>query len=149
MEKILVSACLIGTNCRYDGRSNLITEIEELKKHFEIVSLCPEVAGGLSIPRVPCERVKDKIISKNGIDCSEQYLKGANLAVKLIKQYNIKYALLKSNSPSCGNNYIYDGTFTRTLIEGQGLTAEMLNKNNVEVFNEVQIEELIKRYTKN
>lgn len=114
----------------------------------EIYSFCPEVAGGLSIPRNPAEIVKsDKpfiVKTDNGTDVTINFLLGAKKALDICNDENIKVALLKSKSPSCGNNKIYDGTFSNNLIDGQGLTARLLEENGIKVFNETQLKELLK-----
>ena len=114
----------------------------------EIYSFCPEVAGGLGVPRIPAEIVNnDKpfiIKNEKGADVTINFLLGAKKALDLCLEENIKVALLKANSPSCGNINVYDGTFTNNLVEGQGLTARLLKENNIEVFNEKQLNELEK-----
>lgn len=157
--KILISSCLLGEDVRYDGNNSSIAfnpkfafSLKELFMDIlcdnEIYSFCPEVAGGLGIPRISAEIVKnDKpFIVKNeeGIDVTMNFLLGAKKALDICKEENIKIALLKANSPSCGNINIYDGTFTGNLIEGQGLTARLLKDNEIEVFNETQLKELAK-----
>ena len=157
--KILISSCLLGEDVRYDGNNSSIAfnpkfafSLKELFMDIlcdnEIYSFCPEVAGGLGIPRISAEIVKnDKpFIVKNeeGTDVTMNFLLGAKKALDICKEENIKVALLKANSPSCGNINIYDGTFTGNLIEGQGLTARLLKDNEIEVFNETQLKELAK-----
>ncbi|MDY3199944.1 MAG: DUF523 domain-containing protein [Arcobacter sp.] len=157
--KILISSCLLGEDVRYDGNNSSIAfnpkfsfSLKELFMDIlcenEIYSFCPEVAGGLSIPRIPAEIVKnDKpFIVKNqeGLDVTINFLLGAKKALDICKDENIKVALLKANSPSCGNINIYDGTFSNNLIAGQGLTAKLLEENGIMVFNETQLKELNK-----
>lgn len=157
--KILISSCLLGEDVRYDGNNSSIAfnpnvsfSLKELFMDIlcdnEIYSFCPEVSGGLGIPRIPAEIVKnDKpFIVKNeeGNDVTINFLLGAKKALDICKEENIKVALLKANSPSCGNLKIYDGTFSNNLIDGQGLTARLLKDNEIEVFNETQIKELAK-----
>ena len=132
-EKILVSACLLGINCKYDGKNNYSKEIDDFLKQYQIIPICPEIMGGLPTPRCPDERKGDKVITKNGIDVTEQFLKGANECLYLAKKYDVKKALLKLKSPSCGYKHIYDGTFTHTIIDGNGITAELLEKNGIEI----------------
>lgn len=134
-EKILVSACLLGVNCRYDGGNNYSNEIDEFLKYYEIIPICPEIMGGLPTPRVGAERLKDKVITKDGRDVTKQYIKGAEECLFLAKKYNVKKALLKLRSPSCGNKKIYDGTFTHTVIDGNGVTAELLKNNGIEIIS--------------
>ena len=139
MEKILVSACLLGNNCKYDGTNNKNEKVIEYIKDKEIIPICPEIYGGLPTPRVPSERNGDKVITKNGEDVTVNFLKGAEETLYIAKLFNIKKALLKAKSPSCGNGIIYDGTFTHTKIEGYGVTAELLKENGIEVITEEKL----------
>lgn len=132
-EKILVSGCLLGLNCKYDGGNNYSKEIDEFLKDYEVIPICPEIMGGLPTPRVAAERVGNKVITKDGCDVTEQFRKGAEECLYLAKKYNIKKALLKMKSPSCGNEKIYDGTFSHKVIDGDGVTAELLKNNGVEI----------------
>ncbi len=155
--KILISSCLLGEDVRYDGNNssvafnpNISFSLKELFMDIlcdnEIYSFCPEVAGGLGIPRVPAEIVKnDKpfiVQNEEGKDVTINFLLGAKKALDICLEENIKVALLKANSPSCGNINIYDGTFTNNLVEGQGLTSRLLKENGIEVFNETQLKDL-------
>jgi uncharacterized protein YbbK (DUF523 family) len=157
--KILVSSCLLGEDVRYDGNNSSIAFNPKvsfsLKEIFmdilcenEIYSFCPEVAGGLGVPRNPAEIIKnDKpfIVKDNQEnDVTINFLLGAKKALDICLEENIKVALLKANSPSCGNINIYDGNFSGNLIEGQGLTAKLLVENDIVVFNETQLKELQK-----
>lgn len=142
MEKLLISACLLGKNVKYNGKNNKI-DTSEIAKYFEFVPICPEVMGGLPTPRVPSERKNDKVINQIGLDVTKNYELGKNIAINIAKNNHIKYALLKSKSPSCGNDFIYDGTFSHTLINKSGVTAEALKKIGVIVFNENQIDDLL------
>lgn len=134
-EKILVSSCLLGLNCRYDGGNNYSKEVEEFLKNYEIIPICPEIMGGLPTPRTPSERQADRVINKEGKDVTEQYEKGARECLFLAQKYDVKKALLKLRSPSCGSKEIYDGTFSHTIIEGDGVTAELFKKNGIEVIS--------------
>lgn len=143
MEKILVSACLLGEPVRYDGASKTLEHPTWLKwqNQGRFIALCPECAGGLSTPRAPAEQQSHGLImTQSGDDVTAAFAQGAQLALKLVKQYNIKLAVLKARSPSCGNEQIYDGSFQGRLIDGQGLTAKALMDAGVWVFNEHQIE---------
>ena len=122
-EKILVSACLLGINCKYDGNNNMNEKVLDYLKDKEVIPVCPEIYGGLTTPRTPSEIVGDKVITKDKIDVTKEYLKGAEETLKLGKLFNVKKALLKAKSPSCGNKEIYDGTFTGNKIIGMGITA--------------------------
>ena len=134
---ILVSACLCGVNCKYNGGNNLNEEVLELLKKGEAILVCPEQLGGLQTPRNPSEiRIVDgvtKVFMNDGTDVTENYQKGAEEVLKLAKELNIKKAILKRKSPSCGCGEIYDGTFTNTLTKGNGITASLLLENGLEV----------------
>lgn len=132
-EKILVSSCLLGLNCKYDGGNNYSNEIDEFLKDYDVIPICPEIMGGLPTPRVGSERLGNKVITKDGRDVTEQYKKGAEETLFLAKKYDVKKALLKLRSPSCGSEKIYDGTFTHTVIDGDGVTAELLKNNGIEI----------------
>lgn len=143
MEYLLISGCLIGNNTKYNGLNNYTPLVEKLKEKYELIVCCPEVDGGLSIPRNPSEIKGNKVISSMGVDVTKEFNIGAKKALELVKKYNIKKALLKEGSPSCGTNYIYDGTFTGTKINGLGVTAKLLKENGVLLFNEKEIEKLL------
>ena len=142
-EKLLISACLCGDNTKYNGGNNLINRLDELKEKYELYKVCPEVIGGLSTPRVPSEIINDKVINKEGQDVTTNYQKGANYALELVKKYNIKKALLKESSPSCGVHTIYDGTFSKTKIVSSGVTTRLLNEYGVIVYSEDEIDKLV------
>lgn len=139
---ILVSACLLGVHCRYDGNGGLQEEIKELSKKHNLIPVCPEIYGGLATPRNPAERIGERIITKLGEDVTIQYIKGAEEVLALCKLYDCHYAILKERSPSCGFGKIYDGTFSGRLIEGNGVTAQLLAEHGVTVFGESRIGEL-------
>jgi len=144
-EKILVSSCLLGHNVKYDGKNNKI-DLKELEEKYELIPFCPEVEGGLPIPRIPSEIVSFsplKVINKKGEDVTDNFLKGAKKCVEVVKKYNIKKALLKSKSPSCGKDGVYDGTFSKNIIKKDGVSVMFLKKENVEIFDETQIDELL------
>lgn len=134
-EKILISACLIGLNCKYDGGNNENSKLVELMKEKDLVPICPEQLGGLKTPRASAERKQEKVITKEGVDVTKEYQKGAEEVLKLAKKLNIKKVILKSRSPSCGIDEIYDGTFSHNLVKGDGVTAELLKKNGIEVIS--------------
>lgn len=144
MEKLLISSCLIGNNTKYNGKNNYIKKIEQLKLKYELIPICPEVLGGLSIPRDPSEINNDKVISINGKDVTKEFNIGANKALNIALLNNIKYALLKDGSPSCGNTYIYDGTFKNNKIDGIGITTKLLKSHNIKIYNENNLNELLK-----
>lgn len=138
-SKILISACLAGINCKYNGGNNNNDKIIELIKNGNAILICPEQLGGLKTPRTPAERLENKVITKDNQDVTEEYFKGANEVLEIAKKFNIKKAILKSRSPSCGKNKIYDGTFSHTLTNRDGVTAELLRKNGIEVITEEEI----------
>ncbi len=140
---ILVSACLLGVNCRFDGKSKFTEQLKALQKKHNLIPICPEVYGGLKTPRDPAEKTMDKVITKSGEDVTEQFQKGAEEVLKLAKFYDCKLAILKERSPSCGYGKIYDGTFTGTIVDGNGVAAELLAKNNITVIGESEIEKLL------
>ena len=125
---------------KYNGESNKNDAILELSRKFLFVPLCPEQLGGLSTPRPPAEIIGGKVITINGIDVTENYLRGASEALYFAKIYNVRYAILKDGSPSCGSTYIYDGTFSGRKIAGRGITAQLFIKNGIKVFSEKNLE---------
>ena len=142
--KVLVSACLFGENCKYDGGNNQDLKIINtlLAEGIDPVVICPEVAGGLPIPRTPAELQGDKVINQDGEDVTEQFMAGARAAVELAKKHGCKAAVLKANSPSCGCGGIYDGTFSGTLIDGNGVTAELLKQQRNQLLHKKQQKKL-------
>ena len=145
MENVLISACLLGFECKYCGGSNKLPEqqLAALGERFRLIPVCPETAGGLPTPRDPSERLGDKVVSNQGRDVTAQYQKGAETALTLARRYGCKAALLKEKSPSCGSGLIYDGSFTGTLVTGDGVAAEELKKEGLIVFGESDTELLI------
>lgn len=140
--KILVSACLLGACCRYDGRSKPYPGVALLGKEHQMVPICPEQLGGLPTPRPPAERQGDDVRTRDGLDVTAQYRRGAEEALKLCMLTGCRVALLKEKSPSCGGRCIYDGTFTGALVEGAGVTAELLRRYGVTVYGESELEAL-------
>lgn len=143
MEKVLISACLLGDNTKYDGTNNYTKEVEKLFPLCDLVIVCPEVFGGLKTPRAPSEIKGNRVINVKGNDVTSKFNQGANLSAYIAKENNVKYALLKENSPSCGVHKIYDGTFTGRKIPGQGITTKILTEMGIQVFNEKEIDKLI------
>ncbi len=139
-ERILVSACLLGVNCKYNGSNNENKAVLEYLRDKDIIPICPEIMGGLTTPRNPSERLNDKVISNDNLDVTENFKRGALETLKLAEKLGCKKAILKSKSPSCGSNYIYDGTFKGNLIKGDGITAELLKKQNISILTEKDIE---------
>ena len=140
MAKVAVSACLIGQNTKYDGTNNYNQAVVEYLKDKEYIVICPEVMGGLSTPRIPSERVNDKVINKENEDVTYQFVTGANVAIKMLLDNNIDTVILKSKSPSCGYGLIYDGSFTATLTSGNGVFTDLAIKHNIKVLTEKDIE---------
>lgn len=138
-EKVLVSACLLGMNCKYDGKHNRNEKVLKYLEDKIAIPICPEQLGGLSTPRIPAERIGDNVFTKKGDNVTEEYQKGAKMALEICKYYHISKAILKSKSPSCGVGKIYDGTFTGTLIEKSGVTAEVLKNAGIEVISSDEI----------
>jgi uncharacterized protein YbbK (DUF523 family) len=153
MKKILVSACLLGFECRYDGKSKPCEKVQELakKKDTVLIPVCPEQMGGLATPRTPSERQRTSkgtlrsitrpgaVLMKDGKDVTAQYRKGAEMALSLAKQSGIDCAVLKSGSPSCGKGIIYDGSFSGAKAIGNGVTAEMLMNAGIKVLSDEEL----------
>ena len=142
-EKLLISACLLGRNCKYSGGNNYHPLTEALWERYELVPVCPECMGGLPIPHDPSERVGDKVLSRTGADVTAPFERGAELTLRRARQTGAKLALLKERSPSCGLGQVYDGTFTGTLTDGDGLCARLLVGRGLRVIGESQAEELL------
>lgn len=140
--KILVSACLLGASCRYDGKTVPNESVKALAEKHELIPFCPEIYGGLSTPRDPSEIIGDKVMSINGKDVTKQYNKGAREALMIAKMFGCTTAVLKEKSPSCGCGKIYDGTFSGTLKDGMGVTAKLLTENGIKVVGESRAKEL-------
>ena len=139
---LLVSACLLGWPCRYDGRCKGRAEVERLRTRHTLIPFCPEIYGGLPTPRPPAERRGDRVVNDRGQDVTAAYERGAREALRLVRHFGCAAAVLKARSPSCGKGEIYDGSFSRTLIPGSGVTASLLLENGVPVYTEDEIEEL-------
>lgn len=143
--KILISACLLGERVRYDGKSNKITGdlIARWSQQGLLLPICPEVCGGLPIPRPAAEIQADGTIKTGtGIDVSQAFIRGAQKTLQLALNHNIRIAILTEKSPSCGSSQIYNGEFKRQLIAGQGVTTELLRANKIEVFNQFELEKV-------
>lgn len=141
-EHVLVSACLLGVCCRYDGGSNQMEGLQELMERCVLVPVCPEQLGGLSTPRAPAERQGSQVVTKDGRDVTRAYEKGAGEALKLYRLYGCSKALLKERSPSCGCGMIYDGSFQGRRVPGDGVTAKLLKSQGARIFGESQWREL-------
>lgn len=144
-QHLLISLCLLGEPCRYDGKSLPMSGdvIERLKEKYILVPVCPEQAGGLPTPRIPAERQGEKVVRRDGVDVTAEYRKGAEVALSLCRKHNISIALMKAKSPSCGAGLIYDGTFSGTLTAGDGVTTALLSENGIKVYTEKDINSLI------
>ena len=144
-EPMLISACFLGVDCKYSGGNNALGDkiIAELMEKYRLVPVCPESYGGLPSPRLPSERVGERVLAKDGADVTEQYKKGAAAALRLAKLFGCKIALMKERSPSCGHDSIYDGSFTGRVVPGDGVAAELLKQNGVTVCGESDVVRLI------
>ena len=142
MKKILVSGCLFGWSCRYNGSSCecLHPIFVRWRNEGRLIPVCPEVSGGLSTPREPCEIIGNAVISRSGADCTAKYLAGAEEALGLAREQGAALCILKENSPSCGVRSIYDGTFCGRKIPGQGMAARLLRQAGLKVFSENELE---------
>lgn len=132
----VVSACLAGKACRYDGTSSPCARVMELVAQGKALPLCPEMLGGLPCPRPPCENAKGRIVDKQGKDYSAAFVRGAEEALAQARAYGARAAILKSRSPSCGFGQIYDGTFSKSLTQGQGLWASLLQQDGIDLYSE-------------
>lgn len=144
MRKILVSECLYGGRpVRYDGAEKTCEHpiFLKWKKQGRLIPICPEVFGGLPVPREEAQRRGDQVVTRSGSDVTEEYTRGAEEALRLAAEHDVVLCLLKEGSPSCGSNEIYDGTFTEAKIPGEGLAAGYLRECGFEVFSEDEIEE--------
>ena len=146
--RVLVSACLLGENCKYSGGNNLAAGLSAALETAGItyIPVCPEQAGGLPTPRVPAERLGDRVVNKIGEDVTAQFMAGAQAALGTARTYGCTAAILKKNSPSCGCGTIYDCSFTCKLTEGDGVTAELLKQYGIVIYNEDHYAELIEGF---
>jgi uncharacterized protein YbbK (DUF523 family) len=146
-QAILVSACLLGVCCRYDGESKPDQNVIKLREQFTLIPICPEVDGGLPTPRTPSEGVGDRVLMRDGKDVTDNFRLGAELALERARSFSCSAAVLKARSPSCGSNTIYDGSFSGTLTSGDGVAAKLLKDNGIDVYTENEIDKLIEKYT--
>lgn len=146
MESLLISACLIGSDCKYSGGNNALDAetLHALRARYKLVPVCPEFAGGLPTPRDPSERLNGRVVSCSGRDVTREYERGAEVALTLARRNGCLKALMKERSPSCGSGEIYDGSFTGTVVEGFGTAAEELIAAGVEVIGESRVSCLIR-----
>ncbi|NEZ47907.1 DUF523 domain-containing protein [Clostridium niameyense] len=152
---ILISACLCGVNCKYNGKNNLNEKVLKLFKEGRAVLVCPEQLGGQETPRAAHEIINStgaevldgnaKILGPEGDDATEQFIRGAYETLKIAKECDAKIAVLKARSPSCGLSKIYDGSFTGKKKDGNGVTAELLSRNGIKIYTEENIDELLEK----
>lgn len=142
MGKIAVSACLLGQNCKYNGGNNRNEAVLQFLEGKDVIPVCPEVLGGLSVPRIPAELRDGVAWNKNGENVDVAFKRGVELTLKALKEEDIELAVLQSRSPTCGVKQIYDGTFTGTLIEGQGLLAKALMEKGYKVIDAGDIQNI-------
>lgn len=140
--KILVSACLLGENCKYNGSNNENEEILELAKKHTLIPICPECFAGLPIPRVPSEIKNGRVYSKNGEDLTDEFNDGAEKALYIAEESGCQIAILKERSPSCGFGKIYDGSFTGNIINGNGITAQLLYDHGITILGESSVDKI-------
>ena len=133
--KIAVSACLLGENCKYNGGNNFSEKVSEFIKGHEVIPVCPEVLGGLPTPRESSEIVNGIVRHKDGTSVDEEFRRGAELALKLVTDNDVDLVILQSRSPSCGVKNVYDGSFSGTLIPGQGVFARLLTEKNIKIMD--------------
>ena len=140
-KNILVSACLLGHACRYDGKSKPCERVIALKDTYNLIAVCPEVMGGLPTPRVPSEICGALVLMRDGRDVTENYNRGAEKALEIARENACTVAILKEKSPSCGSDLIHNGLFDGGLVEGDGITAQLLKKAGIRVLGESEITE--------
>ena len=143
MINVVISRCLLGENCRYDGGANKIEKLCEIKKLCNLIPVCPEVLGGLETPRSPSEIQNGLVIMKNGSDVTDNFRSGAQKAFEIAKKNNCKAAILKAKCPSCGRDCIYDGSFSGKLTEGDGVFASLLKKEEFVIFTEKEPDKIL------
>lgn len=145
MQNVLSSACLLGVDCKYNGSNNKLDDkiIHSLKEKYNLIPVCPEIMGGMPTPRNPVEISDGKVFDYDGEEFTKEFEKGSEEVVKLAKLYDATIAILKENSPSCGSNYIYDGTFNHQKIKGMGIAAHKLSKENIKLFSEENVKILL------
>lgn len=139
-KKLLISACLLGTYCRYNGETVTDPACAKLLDRYDLIPICPEILGGLPTPREPSERKDGRVVTPSGRDVTENYRRGAEETVRLAKMLGCTAAVLKERSPSCGSGVIYDGSFSHVRIPGDGVTAEMLKAAGIRVIGESEVE---------
>ncbi len=154
MEHVLVSACLCGKNCKWDGGNNrnvtLLSYMKKMEGIIQFHEVCPEQMGGLSTPRPASEICvgTDKVVNTEGRDVTAEFERGAEIALEIAKKYGCTTAILKERSPSCGCHGVYDGTFSKTLVDEMGKAAKLLTDNGIRVIGETELKELMEKITK-
>ena len=139
--KILVSACLLGKNCKYNGGNNLNQRVLDFIKGHKVIGVCPEQLGGLSTPRLPAEIVAGLVTNKEGVSVDNEFRKGAQSALAAALENKVDLAILQSRSPSCGVKEIYDGSFSGKKIKGQGVFAKLLSAHGIKVLDAEDVAE--------
>lgn len=134
-EKLLVSACLLGENCKYSGGNNYNPAVAALEERFTLIPVCPEQLGGLPTPRLPSERVGERVVNREGADVTDAFRLGAEKTLEIARVNGVRRAVLQERSPSCGCGVIYDGTFSGKLVPGMGVSAQLLEDSGIQVFS--------------
>lgn len=142
--RVLISACLLGVHCRYNGEGGALRGLQRLMERAELVPVCPEILGGLPTPRAPAERRGARVIARDGVDVTDAYARGARETELLARLYGARRAVLKERSPSCGAGEIYDGSFAHRRVAGDGVAAARLMQCGVRIYGESRVEELLK-----
>lgn len=144
MINVLISRCLLGEKCRYDGEGSSFEKLQKIKEKCSLIPICPEVLGGLPIPRKPSEIFNGRVYMTDGTDVTENFREGAKKALITALDNSCSVAILKAKSPSCGSETVYDGTFSAKLTDGDGITAALLKEHGIKVFTENQWEEILR-----
>ncbi len=145
MQPLIISACLLGVNCKYNASNNKLDDItiQKLQQKYNLIPICPEIMGGMPTPRNPVEIKNGKIIDQKNNDYTQNFQKGAQESLKIAQLFHAQKALLKESSPSCGSHTIYDGSFTHKKIPGMGITAEKLSHNKIQTYSEENVKILL------
>lgn len=145
--RVLISLCLLGAQCRYDGQCKPpLAELAPLQARFDLIPICPEQLGGLATPRPPAERRGSRVVTASGLDVTDAYVRGAQQVLQLARQFSCRAAILKAKSPACGSGQIYDGSFSRHLVPGWGVAAQLLRESGLLVCDETQIGWLLAQF---
>ncbi len=141
---ILVSACLLGIECRYNQTGEACSAVEALRGKHQLIPVCPEIYGGLPTPRPPAEICGGRVVNREGEDVTKQYRRGAEAALRLAQYFDCTVAILKERSPSCGYGRIHDGSFAGGMTDGNGVTAQLLSEHGIRILGETQMDEIRK-----